>query len=116
MNGIAIKAARPSLAHPTRLSSLLFEAKAALFKARRLARDVADGPALLSRGRLPFRGHGAGSSRTPLWSDPRLAERTMQWGKVHNLRVAARALDGTAIPAGSVFSFWKQLEIGRAHV
>jgi len=109
MNGIAIKAARPSLAHPTRLSSLLFEAKAAVFKARRLARDVADGPALLGRGRLPFRGHLAGSSRTPLWSDPRAAERVLQWGKVHNLRVAARALDGTVIPAGSVFSFWKQL-------
>jgi hypothetical protein len=109
MNGIAIKSARPSLAHPTRLSSLLFEAKAAVFKARRLARDVADGPALLSRGQLPFQGQVAGSSHTPLWSDSRLAERTMQWGKVHNLRVAARALDGTVIPAGAVFSFWKQL-------
>lgn len=109
MNGIAIKAARPSLAPPTRLSSLLFEAKAAVFKARRLARDVADGPPLLSRSRLPFRGHVAGSSRTPLWSDPRAAERVLQWGKVHNLRVAARALDRTNILAGSVFSFWRQL-------
>lgn len=109
MNGIAIKTARPSLAHPTRLSSLLFEAKAAVFKVERLARDMADGTPLLSRSRPPFPGNVAGSSRTPLWSDIRLAERVLQWGKVHNLRVAARALDGTMIPAGSVFSFWKQL-------
>jgi hypothetical protein len=109
MGGIAIKAAGPSLAHPTRLSALLFEAKAAVFKARRLARDVADGPPLLSRSSSPSFGHPAGSSSTPLWSDTRLAERAMQWGKVHNLRVAARALDGTTIPAGSVFSFWRQL-------
>ncbi|HEY8699219.1 MAG TPA: VanW family protein [Rhizomicrobium sp.] len=109
MNGIAIKAARPSLAHPTRLSSLLFEAKAAVFKVERLARDMADGTPLLSRIRLPFLGNDASSSRTPLWSDTRLAERVLQWGKVHNLRVAARTLDGTVIPAGAVFSFWKQL-------
>ncbi len=51
----------------------------------------------------------AGQSRTPLWGDTRLSERAMQWGKVHNLRVAAKLLDGTHIPAGEVFSFWKQL-------
>jgi hypothetical protein len=109
MNGIAIKAARSSLAHPTRWSSLLFEAKAAMFKARRLARDAVNGPPVLSRSPSSFLGHLAGNSRTALWSDTRLAERALQWGKVHNLRVAARALDGTVIPAGSVFSFWKQL-------
>ncbi|MGD0190958.1 MAG: VanW family protein [Rhizomicrobium sp.] len=33
----------------------------------------------------------------------------MQQGKVENLRVAARRLDGTLLTPGAVFGFWKQL-------
>jgi len=51
-------------------------------------------------------------SRTALWTDESLSERAMQLGKAQNLRRAARSLNGTFIPAGSIFSFWKQL--GRA--
>jgi hypothetical protein len=51
-------------------------------------------------------------SRTPLWTDDRPEEQWYQLGKVENLRRAVRQLDGCLIPAGSTFSFWKQ--IGRA--
>src|SRR5580704_15220807 len=53
-----------------------------------------------------------GASQTPLWSDERPGERAYQLGKVQNLRRAAAALNGVAVPSGAVFSFWKQ--IGRA--
>jgi hypothetical protein len=41
-----------------------------------------------------------------------MAERALSRGKVQNLRVAARHIDGALVPAGTVFSFWKQ--VGRA--
>ncbi|MBV9990791.1 MAG: VanW family protein [Alphaproteobacteria bacterium] len=71
--------------------------------------------------RLPRAGAGtaadafpfvAAASRTPLWAEVPAAERILQRGKVQNLRVAARRLDGTLLDAGAVFSFWKQM--GRA--
>ncbi|HLK24967.1 MAG TPA: VanW family protein [Caulobacteraceae bacterium] len=52
------------------------------------------------------------ASRTPLWTETAPGEQALQLGKVHNLRCAARLLDGTIIPAGAIFSFWRQL--GRA--
>ncbi len=53
-----------------------------------------------------------GESRSPLWSDEREAELAYQRGKVQNLRRATRELNCVVLPAGSVFSFWRQ--IGRA--
>jgi hypothetical protein len=51
----------------------------------------------------------AGASRTALWNSREPAEFLLTAGKVHNLRVAARRLDGLLIPAGCVFSFWRAL-------
>jgi len=36
-------------------------------------------------------------------------ERLWQLGKVENLRVALRAIDGVVVPAGTTFSFWRQV-------
>jgi len=47
--------------------------------------------------------------RSPLWRDGREDEFRLVAGKVENLRVARRAFDGIVVPAGAVFSFWKQL-------
>ena len=52
------------------------------------------------------------TSRTQLWTETNPAERFLVAGKIHNLRVAVKKLDGIVIPTGTVFSFWKQL--GRA--
>lgn len=48
--------------------------------------------------------------RSPLWNaveDPR--EWPLEQGKVENLRVAARMLDGLEFEAGQTFSFWTQV-------
>lgn len=47
--------------------------------------------------------------RSRLWTaeDPR--EWPLEDGKVENLRVAARRLDGLEFPAGATFSFWAQI-------
>ncbi len=47
--------------------------------------------------------------RSALWHDGRPDEFALVAGKVENLRVARRAFDGVVVPAGAVFSFWKQL-------
>lgn len=47
--------------------------------------------------------------RSPLFTQVTAGERELQLGKVENLRVTARMLDGTCIPAHGVFSFWRQL-------
>jgi hypothetical protein len=93
---------------PSRMSDVLFRFKVLVFRLRRLARDLMD-----SVPRLPvsktFLPGVVSVSRTPLWSDARPEERLMQLGKVQNLRLAARLLDGTNIAPGRTFSFWKQL-------
>ena len=94
---------------PWRLSGLVFDAKVWAFRARRALRDVAGGPARLAKAEAPELVHTIAESRTPLWSDDSLAEQAMQVGKVQNLRVACRALDGLVIPAGAVFSVWRHL-------
>lgn len=102
----------PAWTQPTRLSSALFAAKVAVFQLRRSVQDVFHGPP--RHAACDAVGYEAviGENRTPLWSDEHLAERTFQQGKVQNLRRAAVALDGLRIPAGQVFSFWRQ--VGRA--
>lgn len=56
-----------------------------------------------------------GASHTPLWRLARSdeagagAEWKLTAGKVQNLRVASRRLNGLLIPAGAVFSFWRAL-------
>jgi hypothetical protein len=47
--------------------------------------------------------------RLPLWTDGREDEFVLVAGKVHNLRLAARAFDGIEVPAGECLSFWRQL-------
>lgn len=99
----------PSPAAPPRRSPVLFAAKAWGLRARRAAVDVVHGPPRLRRALAAGFDADAAASRTPLWGDEGAGERGLQRGKVENLRVAARALDGVVIPAGAVFSFWRQL-------
>jgi hypothetical protein len=61
-------------------------------------RDVDDAPVRFAFVR--------GEHRSPLWTHADATEWTLTAGKVHNLRVAARALDGLVVPAGVDFSFW----------
>ncbi len=51
-------------------------------------------------------------SRTSLWTAHENSERHLLAGKIHNLRLAVRRLNGVEVPSDGVFSFWKQ--VGRA--
>ncbi|HVH79444.1 MAG TPA: VanW family protein [Stellaceae bacterium] len=99
-------------AAPNRWTSAVFAAKAFVHRAHRALIDVASGPRRLSKVEVAGFDVIAGESRSPLWADARPEELAYQRGKVQNLRRATALLDGVVVPAGAVFSFWKQ--IGRA--
>ncbi len=48
-------------------------------------------------------------SITPLWTPHEASERNLISGKIQNLRVAVRRIQGIEIPIGEVFSFWAQV-------
>ncbi|MEP7038886.1 MAG: VanW family protein, partial [Acidobacteriota bacterium] len=48
-------------------------------------------------------------SKTPLWTESADEEQFLLAGKVHNLRLVAKKLNGLEIPAGEIFSFWKNV-------
>ncbi|HJW39652.1 MAG TPA: VanW family protein, partial [Rhizomicrobium sp.] len=102
----------PERAVPTRFDATLFQFKVHLFRAHRFFGELGRRPAWLAKGEAAAFEMVVSEHRSALWSDPRPDERALQWGKVQNLRVAARLLDRTILPQGAVFSFWRQ--IGRA--
>jgi len=96
-------------ATPTRISAAIFATKVALLRAKRSIADLAHPVpylAIVPHAALPLT---AAQSITPLWTNTSPAEQWYQQGKVANLRVAAASLDGLFIPAGTTFSFWRQL-------
>jgi vancomycin resistance protein VanW len=96
--------------HPGRLiDAAIFTAKARVFQLRRGLLNVFD-----SRiRRHPAGRHTPGPALsevvTPLYSGSDPGERLLQLGKVQNLRIAARAMDGLRLGAEEVFSFWAQV-------
>jgi vancomycin resistance protein YoaR len=88
----------------------LFEVKTALFRLRRSLREVGRAPPRLSAPAMAADfSELAAESRTPLWVEDSDAEHQLEQGKVRNLRLAAQRLDGLLLPAGAVFSFWRQV-------
>jgi VanW like protein len=96
---------------PSRGSALSFLAKSTLLKLQRAAKNLQAKTPALAFTKEPFQ-HILAENRTPLWTDESQSEKAFQLGKVHNLRVAIKNLDGLLIPAGATFSFWKQ--VGKA--
>ena len=97
---------------PSRWDMAAFECKAALFRLKRALVETASrqtirkyppaddlvGEPLLSR------------VASPLWntlSGPK--EYALTAGKIQNLRLAVRAINGVEVPAGELFSFWRQI-------
>ena len=72
------------------------ELRAARIDRHRRTTQLVDAPVIAER-------------RSRLWHDGREDEFALVAGKVENLRLARRAFDGVVVPAGAVFSFWKQL-------
>lgn len=48
-------------------------------------------------------------SSTELWTNELASELYLEAGKIHNLRIAIRSLNGIEISADSIFSFWVQI-------
>ncbi|MDR6842060.1 VanW family protein [Pseudoxanthomonas sacheonensis] len=96
---------------PTRWQSLLFEAKACVFRWRRSLLDLPTSVRRQFHASALRDAPVLAEFRSPLWPAGEAAEYLVA-GKIHNLRVAARSLNGIEVPPGEVFSFWKQ--VGRA--
>ncbi len=90
--------------------ALIFWGKASLLRFRRGFLNLSD----KKIRRFPFAGNLAdkaviAGSKTPLWAESAAEEQFLSAGKVHNLRLAVKKLNGLEIPANEVFSFWKHL-------
>lgn len=94
---------------PTPWSQARFAAKTAVLRLRRTAIDLAAGPQRLAKA--PAAGFTTVLARceTPLEAGAPPQERAFELGKIENLRQGARRLDGVVVPAGGVFSFWRQM-------
>ncbi|MGH7002778.1 MAG: VanW family protein, partial [Alphaproteobacteria bacterium] len=95
---------------PSRVGALAFAMKVALFRLDRARRDFVDRDAkrfvpAAALAEAPV----VAESKTKLWTEANDAERPLLVGKIHNLRVALRRIDGVEIPAGRIFSFWAHI-------
>jgi glycosyltransferase involved in cell wall biosynthesis len=94
---------------PSRGEALAFFLKSRVLIARRWWHERGHPVPLHSRSNNHREAPVAGSAKAPLWTQISAAEFPLTAGKVQNLRAACRRLDGIEIPAGEIFSFWKQL-------
>src|SRR5437660_6018894 len=92
----------------SRRGALLFWAKSSLLKIHRACNDrIARLPRFdrrFDRQSSETLVHVISECRSPLWCETAGAERSMELGKVENIRLAIRRLDGIVIPAGEIFS------------
>ena len=97
-------------AQPTLAGAILFRAKATALQTRRLALDILDNDLKRhSRSNNLSRAPVVGQSITPLRTGAINGDAALEDGKIQNLRVAIRRLNGVEVPGESVFSFWTQV-------
>ena len=104
-------AVRPKL--PTRKDAIIFRGKTALLQLGRFVVDGVDRKVKRHPKTSNLKDKAViATSRSPLWTESEPEERFLVAGKIHNLRLAVKKLDGVVVPASEIFSFWKQM--GRA--
>lgn len=94
----------------TRLQSLVFRGKSSVLQVKRGFENVFD--ARIKRHSAAENLKAApviAESKTPLWTESAPPEQFLLAGKIQNLRLAVRKINGLEIPAGEIFSFWKHL-------
>jgi hypothetical protein len=94
---------------PTAQQALLFAVKVRGLRLRRALQNVRSQVPRHARGDLTGFPFVLAESRTALRTEQDPRELRLQMGKIQNLRVAAKLLDGLVIPAGEIFSFWSQI-------
>ena len=89
---------------------MVFRAKAAVLQVNRAADNLWRNESARFPAHERLSGEAIiGQSKTRLWTGEDELEQYLLAGKVHNLRLALRRLNGVEIPAGRVFSFWAQV-------
>lgn len=105
-----LRASVTAIADPAPANQLiLFRVKTALFQLRRSLINVFQPVQRYRPAADRTEAAVIAQSVTPLWTPHEAIERSLIAGKIHNLRIAARAIHGIEIPADSVFSFWAQI-------
>ncbi len=96
---------------PSRITqALVFLGKATLLQLGRAVREsITKDVQRFSVGNTLIRQRTIAESRSPLWTEIEDSEKILLAGKIHNLRLAIRRLNGVEVPAERVFSFWKQV-------
>jgi glycosyltransferase involved in cell wall biosynthesis len=90
--------------------ALVFRSKATFLQIRRAVREFKRDDIQRFPPADTLTGHPiVGESRTTLWTKSDDEEKVLIAGKIHNLRLAIRRLNGVEIAADRVFSFWKQI-------
>jgi len=96
--------------HPGRTAdAIVFAVKSGLLRVRRAVRNAGDPAARRRPVMISMAGDVLAEVVTPLYTESDPNERGLQLGKVQNLRIGARAIDGTRLKAGEIFSFWAQV-------
>lgn len=95
---------------PTRFEALKFRFKSSVLQIRRRFNDV-KGPKVRkhSMGTALIERPVIAESKTLLWTETEPEEKFLVAGKIQNLRLAVAEIDGVEIPAGEIFSFWKNV-------
>ena len=94
---------------PKRWQAIAFHLKTRIFQSCRLFSELGRRPPKHTPQTPQTEVPIISEKRAPLWRDISAAEFPLTAGKVENLRCAARAFHGLEIPAGEIFSFWRQL-------
>lgn len=95
---------------PTITQAVIFRGKASLLQLKRgvenkLDKNLKKFSQTKTIPTLPI----LAESKTPLWTEKEPGEQFLQAGKIQNLRIAIRNLNGLQIPANEVFSFWQHV-------
>lgn len=100
---------KPERRIPSPKDAIIFKAKASILQARRAAQNLLNSELKRSsKGSKLIDSEVIAESKTALWTETDPEERFLLAGKIHNLRLVIRQLDGLEVPAGQMFSFWKQ--------
>jgi VanW like protein len=94
---------------PTLFDNLLFRAKASILQLQRGWQNLRGGQVKWQQQSQLTTSPICARSQTDLWVGATDAEWSLQAGKIHNLRLAIRHINGIEIPAGEIFSFWSQV-------